>query len=326
MVRVNDENARPEISPNDMDRERFGFKKRLSQIDTATSKDLSLSFISTTSDEPALAVVTSAQPTPREVITPISLLTVVDKTLGNPDACQDLFRTKLMAGKFDFRSRIHELTDQNRSLKQALSERRHQHKALINVLTPLEADINCQLRLAARDAATSRSQVQERSKLTHELKQVLRSVLSESTSQVYGRGPEVPAIDALRQCCSTEGKRADVAEARARALDAELAALRQELAEAVTARLEHQRAAQIAKQQVRQRVDQAAQLLQHQINAATCDRQQLLQVAQERESELVGELAKAKVCIDGLNRQLELAKATRSEPLYESCLDGSFEF
>lgn len=283
MVTVNDENMRPASSPNENERARFGFIKRPSQVDVFSRRPSHEKLHTWTSASSKPSQLGHSQQVVEEAVKTVSLLPLVAEIMGDPQASVPLLTAKLVADRYDCRSRMTELADHNRALKQALAEKKDQHRALILALTPIEADINCQVRAAAS--------------LTQQFMPIItgavRMAFQESAADAIACTPtrgqtstEEAALDVLRRCCEAEAKRADDAEAS-------LQSMRQELAQAIEAKAAYRQAAKEVSVQAKQQVDEAAKLLHHQISEATNDRELLVQAAQEREAELLAELAKA---------------------------------
>eukprot|EP00418_Pyrodinium_bahamense_P071791 CAMPEP_0179091452 /NCGR_PEP_ID=MMETSP0796-20121207/41777_1 /TAXON_ID=73915 /ORGANISM="Pyrodinium bahamense, Strain pbaha01" /LENGTH=327 /DNA_ID=CAMNT_0020789043 /DNA_START=49 /DNA_END=1032 /DNA_ORIENTATION=- len=319
---MNDENARPEIGPNDKDRERFGFTKRKSRVMRQSSAGI---LGRAGEDHPIRCTVAlSARDENADAAAPIALMPLLDNTLGDPDAKLHLLRAKPAAPRYDFKGRINELTEQNRQLRSALAEEREKRKQLADSLSNAEADINWRLRTVAGEAAGIRRQLDSQGKLAEMVQDAVRSVLRDSAgggqdSAVRLREEEPGAerseleaqLEALRRCCSVETSRASRAELLLGEREEELARARQELQELHQALRTERRSgaarADAALERARvatELVRDAGGLLQQQADEAEERFRDLSTAAEHREEELAAELAQALARNRALEAQL----------------------
>mmetsp|Transcript_55757 Transcript_55757/g.150258 ORF Transcript_55757/g.150258 Transcript_55757/m.150258 type:complete len:338 (+) Transcript_55757:1-1014(+) len=178
----------------------------------------------------------------------VELVSLLQRTLGDPDATLPLLRARSSAHKFDFKGRINELTGQNRALRSALAEKRDGHRMLADAMSHIQTDMNWRLRSVADEASQAKQQLNEREKMAEMLQEAVRAVWREevtpgmvpipaSSSGSTGACEEKQStetqeqLSALRQCCAAEASRAALAEAVAKQREEELVALRHEMEE-----------------------------------------------------------------------------------------------
>jgi len=312
MLRGNDENVRPDVGPNDQDRERFGFTKRKSKVPRQSSCGL-LSIGGLPDERCSYAAPLSARGECIGGTAPVALVPLVDSTLGDPDAKLHLLRAKPAAPKYDFKGRINELTDQNRALKTALADEREKRKQLADVLSRFEADINFRLRSVAGEAEDFRRQLDAQGKLEKMVQEAVRSVWREQDPPASGKQQEeAPSptrleaaelraqLEALRQCSAAETGRALRAELLLREREEELVRVREDLLEAQR-QLNQQHEASAAREDAAlERAREAAELvrdagglLQQQEEEYSEKFRALSAMAEQREVELAAELSKA---------------------------------
>lgn len=312
MVCQNDENVPPGLGPSDDDRARFGFSRRplrlyqgdTNNIEAGKSEGVGKPGVALTSTASDAAVSAASS------LVPVTLLHLLDSVLGDPDASLPLLRAKPAVPKYDFKGRIMELLNMNKALKSAIIEQREKHKALIDAIAPVQVDINLRLRTMAGELAMVRQQLHERSIITEELQQAVRAVWREESEQERNKGVGGIArqeMEVLQKCCVAESNRANAAEALLHERDLAMADMRHKLDEANAAERVHRKICTDRAKWAKKQVNEAAQLLQRQVEEATNDHQKLLLVAKQREGALTKQLARMTLHVQELETQCSKA-------------------
>jgi len=191
---------------------------------------------------------------------------------------------------------------------------------LREAMPPLQREVNSRLRTAAEEVAAKRKAAErisaelagvqrksnERGVLVQELQDALKAARSEQAP--------------LRQDIGAQAKRADQAEALAKAREVELVAARTETEEAHAARrVQEQKTAEMARrveasqEECKQRVDEAAELLKRQIGEAERDRQRLISNTQHQEGIVAAERDQARSRVQELESELTTMARARDE-------------
>eukprot|EP00929_Paragymnodinium_shiwhaense_P107565 TRINITY_DN7372_c0_g1_i1.p1 TRINITY_DN7372_c0_g1~~TRINITY_DN7372_c0_g1_i1.p1 ORF type:complete len:541 (-),score=151.93 TRINITY_DN7372_c0_g1_i1:225-1847(-) len=246
-----------------------------------------------------------------EVAESVNLLSLASGILGDPDSCLQLLRAKPSAGKFEFRAKISELSEQVRQMKGALADNRQRQRELLQALGAVEGDVNCQLRNLAGELGILRVQLKERGELTKELQQAIRAVWQEDRQTLLSPGKHAAdeeehlervrrlqeqqdQLALMQRCCAADASRADAAEALAAERGFVMQSLRKELEEARKSARVQERAASEWARRAKNQAEEAAKLLRQQMDEAAAHSLQLRETARLREEELVAKLRKTK--------------------------------
>lgn len=289
-MECNDENAPPNVRPNDDDRLRFGFKKR---IPDGRLQRRSQAVVHEPEEEQSADDRGMSGP-PVFNDDHISLVRIVERALGDPDEHLKVLRAKRSASKYDFKARLTEISDQNRALRSALMKQREQHRYLLENLSKAELDINWKLRSSAQQAT---DQAKEREHLFGKLQETIRTAWRDDdearpkTSCAYQELEE--QLKFLRHCCSTEVERASQAALCTRAKEDELAAVRLELSNVREQNAVCEMAARERVQTAKLLVDDAGTLMASQFEDAKVHSKAMREEAAKREHELLTKLDRA---------------------------------
>lgn len=177
----------------------------------------------------------------------MELVSILNRTLGDPDSTLPLLRSRSSAHKFDFKGRINELSAQNKALRSVLAEKRDGHRQLAETLSVIQQDMKWRLRSVADEAEHAKQRLFEQDGIASMLQEAVRAVWREEAPAAAaaavvggagaapGEGRQNPELQeqlaALRQCCAAEASRAALAEAVARQREEELIAMRHEMDE-----------------------------------------------------------------------------------------------
>lgn len=326
MARVNDENSEPALRPNTSYHARLAINKpqatkehpRPQAPAEMISKAMPSPLITTQEPEEELEGSAGDNQLPA-VASPVVLFPLVEQTLGDPDAALALVRTKPTAGKYDFKGRIAELSEQNRALKVALIQKADGQRTLAETLARKESDIN--LRLG--EAVGAKQQLGERGKLMEDVQDALRAVLQTevqrspcpsshvSLEKCVGK-EESESILRLRKLLAGESAKRSRAEAIVHKREQELAAAGRELRRVSLDGDAREQAAEERARAASQLVKEAGKLLQSQVQEAAENRQDLLRAAAQREAELTSELEEARVAVRRLEAELTAHKSPQA--------------
>lgn len=277
-------------APQDIDRLRFGFKKRV-------SRTRSVERLEQSQHEDSGFILADVAVSVR----PLELAALLCGELGDPDSVLPLLRKKPGAGKYDFKERIAELTEIIKQLKAALFDQMQRQRAAGDLAVRLEAEANVQQEALGRLSTAQQSEL-------HQLKSELMAERAKAKEQARNLqelkedlGRSRCDQQALRHQKTAAVLRADQASACMRECEAQLAATREELAEARAAgrtqeqgRAEAERRAADYKAACRRDLDQASVLLRTQVDQASEEMARMREVAERREGEIAAELVAAR--------------------------------
>jgi hypothetical protein len=81
----------------------------------------------------------------------------METLLADEEEIRALLRSKLVAGKYDYKGRIDELSDLTEALKAALSHQLAAIRDVVAQFVPVQAQVNTRLSVALEEAATYRA-------------------------------------------------------------------------------------------------------------------------------------------------------------------------
>eukprot|EP00931_Biecheleriopsis_adriatica_P028678 TRINITY_DN17095_c0_g1_i1.p1 TRINITY_DN17095_c0_g1~~TRINITY_DN17095_c0_g1_i1.p1 ORF type:complete len:1279 (-),score=367.86 TRINITY_DN17095_c0_g1_i1:352-4188(-) len=311
----NDENLvqkNAQERPSDDDRARFGFKMKGSKAAPAAVKP--------PTPTPKVETVVSA-PAPASLVDQsVDLNKVICDTLGDPDEVLPILNLKPTAGKYDFKDQITELKDLIRPLKNTVSDQRLKAKSLIQALEKLEPEINDRLHTATVEISSLREALQDSS-------QNLARARHDVAARTASEQQVVAALEAakrenvtLHERSAAEALRADKAGKSLSDALMQIEHVRGDARKQAEKAAEFQRLLNIAKEDCKTQIDEAADLLRKQAGDSKQGQQKLIEEHIQKESSLAAELDHAKARIEELGKELMDTQATR-DGLSQNCKD-----